>query len=117
MAQAVGGCALERQPALTHALLVEIAYGVVRKGTYHPGAELLVDLQGDFHTMQGDAKRTLAKSLQISMAWMVFSLLQVAGRSREGPILLAGFANRTSRSAMHRCSASLAGDPSGGGIA
>ena len=34
MAQAVGGCALKRQPALTHTLSVEIAYGVVRAGTY-----------------------------------------------------------------------------------
>jgi len=33
MAQAVGGRTLERQPALTRALLIEIANGVVRKRT------------------------------------------------------------------------------------
>src|SRR5258707_14689690 len=41
------------------------------------------EMQGDFRKMQGDARRTLAKSHQISIACMVFSLLQGAGRSRE----------------------------------
>jgi len=49
------------------------------------------EMQGDFRKMQGDARRTLAKSHQISIACMAFSLLQGAGRSREAYLALAGF--------------------------
>src|SRR5258708_37133257 len=49
------------------------------------------EMQGDFRKMQGDARRTLAKSHQISIACMAFSLLQRAGRSRVAYLALAGF--------------------------
>jgi hypothetical protein len=44
------------------------------------------EMQGDFRKMQGGARRNLGKSYQISIAWMVISLLQQAGRSREADL-------------------------------
>ena len=44
-------------------------------------------MQGDFRKMQGGARRNLAKSHQVSIAWNGVSLLKRAGKSRENHLL------------------------------
>jgi len=41
------------------------------------------EMQGDFRKMQGGARRNLAKSHQISIAWMASPYSSEQGRSRE----------------------------------
>jgi hypothetical protein len=40
-------------------------------------------MQGEFRKMQGDARRKLAKSHQISIVWMASPYSSEQGRSRE----------------------------------
>src|SRR6266700_2346234 len=52
----------------------------------HPNRSLSLhfgEMQGDFRKMQGDRDRKLAKNYQISTSWVMVSLLEGAGKSRE----------------------------------
>src|SRR5262249_38032807 len=52
------------------------------------------EMQGDFRKMQGGGHCTLAKSHQISIAWVIVSLLKRAGKSRENHLCSAGWFER-----------------------
>jgi hypothetical protein len=45
-------------------------------------------MQGDFRKMQGDRDRKLAKNYQISTSWVMVSLLEGAGKSRENDLAM-----------------------------
>jgi hypothetical protein len=46
------------------------------------------EMQGDFRKMQGDRDRKLAKNYQISTSWVMVSLLEGAGKSRENDLAM-----------------------------